>query len=346
MKQQYNCIGAFVTAALLVACGGPSNGAAPSAPSGIATNSQTHLSRSAGSGTLYAVGARSQPPAAGKKKKKRHRPTEIFNQFDTPPASSDPQPTNFEIVLSGNLVSALCGATYPPCLDQPVFGPYNPFCPPSHGANNPCYPTVTYNASNNTTTVTYSGPTLNYNEPGYPGLVHFGLLSTPSEPNAVFGSVLSSYFSYPSLRRRKHGGNSQSTSPQPTVNIAWKSNIQESAIWAYAEVFIDVSLKPGGAAVYGTWNEVAYVPKGSAQPHLTFTNFGKQTLYVVTSGIIPDQSVPTDPECQTDPACPENMTILSVLNYAGSPPPGFPSSSFIPLTYPPAKILKPTKPPV
>lgn len=340
MKRSYKLIGACLSAAILAACRGQSIGVAPSTLSGVAPNSQTHVSQRAGAGALARL------PFDGGKKKKRHRPTEIFNQFDTPPAASDPQPTNFEIVLSGNVVSALCGATNPPCLDQPVYGPYNPFCPPSQGPTNPCYPTVTYDSSNNTTTVTYSGTTLNYNEPGYPGLVHFGLLSTPSQPGSVYGIVLNSYFSYPpTLHRHKRGG-SESFSAEPIVNIEWKSNVKASANWAYAEVFIAVSLKPGGATTYGTWNDVAYVPKGSAQPHLTFTNYGKQALYVVSSGIIPDQSVPTDPKCETNPACPENMTILSVLNYAGSPPPGYSGSSFVPLTYPPAKILKPTKPPV
>lgn len=290
-------------------------------------------------------GAATLPDA--KQKKKRHRPSEIFNQFDTPPPASDPQPTNFEIVLSGNLVTALCGVTNPPCLDQPVFGPYNPFCPPSQGPGNPCYPTVTYDPTSNTTTVEYSGPTLYYNEPGYPGLVHFGLLSTAAQSASLYGAVLHSYFSYPPpLRTRRHTRTQGSTSEQPIVNIAWKSKAQLSANWAYAEVFVAVSLKPGGAAVYGTWNEVPYVPKGSGQPHLTFTNYGSQTLYVVSAGIIPDQTVPTDPECDTNPSCPENMNLLSILNFAGSPPPGFSGSQFTQLEYPPAKILKPTKPPV
>jgi hypothetical protein len=333
MKRSYKLIAACLTAALLAACRGESSGIAPSMPSGVAPN------------TIHSVFA--NPDAGGKKKKKRHRLTEIFNQFDTPPATSQAQPTNFEIVLSGNVVSALCGSTTPPCLDQPVFGPYNPFCPPSHTRSNPCYPTVTYDPTSNTTTVTYSGPTLTYNEPGYPGLVHFGLLSTPSQPGSVYGLVLSSYFSYgTTLRRHGRGRSGTSVTLEPIVNIDWKSKTQESANWAYAEVFIDVSLKPGGAATYGTWNDVAYVPKGSAQPQLTFTNYGKQTLYVVSSGIIPDQSAPSDPECQTDPACPEDMTILGALNYAGSPPPGSPSSLFVPLKFPPPKVLKPTKPPV
>jgi len=308
----------------------------------------THASTTSAMGTQAVMHAFAQTPDAGAKKKKRRRPSEIFNQFDTPPPPSSQQPTNFEIVLAGNDVTALCGSATPPCLDQPVYGPYNPFCPPSQGPTNPCYPTVTYDPTSNTTTVMYSGPTLYFNEPGYPGLVHFGLLSTAGQPGAVYGQVLSSYFSYPpSAGSRRHRMRHDSTtSTEPIVNINWSSKVATSANWAYAEVFIAVALKPGGAAVYGTWNDVPYVPKGSGQPHLTFTNYGSQPLYVVSSGIIPGQTVPTDPECLTNPGCPEDMSILSILNFAGSPPPGTPSSPFIPLQYPPAKVLNPTKPPI
>ncbi len=309
------------------------------------------LGGSFGTGSVHTLAgmqaAAAQTNDAGGQKKKRHRPSEIFNQFDTPPPASGPQPSSFTIVLGGNLVTAICGATNPPCLDQPVYGPYNPFCPPSQGPNNPCYPTVVYNPSNNTTTVTYSGNTLTLNEPGYPGLVHFGLLSTPSQPGTVEGDVLNSYWSFPpQSRSRRHRGGHQSTSPSPMVNIAWDSKVQESANWAYAEVFVAVSLTPSGPAVYGTWNQVAYIPKGTAQPKLTFANYGSQTLYVVAAGIIPNQQVPTDPECLTNPSCPEDMSILEALNFAGSPPPGYSGSNFIPLTYPPAKVLKPQKPPM
>ena len=261
-------------------------------------------------------------------KKKRTKPTEIFNQFNSVPQG--PQPTNFEVVLQGNQVSELCGATNPPCLNQALYGPYNPFCPPSQG---PCYPTVTYNPSTNTTTVTYSGSTLYQNIPGHSNYYHFGLFATPTSNGSDKGLVLSSYWSYPS----------SPNAAQPIVSIN-SSGPKTSASWQYAMVYVAVALTKGGQPVYGTWNEVAYVPKGSEQPKLTFKNYGTQTLYVVSSGIIPAQSVPSDPECLSNPSCPENMTILASENFAGSPPPGEDGSQFIPLSYPPEDVLKPSKP--
>ena len=267
------------------------------------------------------------------KQKKAGTPTEIINQFNSLPETG-PQPTNFEVVLSGNMVAAICGPTNPPCLDQPLYGPYNPFCPPSQGPNNPCYPTVTYDPATNTTTVTYSGPTLYENIPGHTNYYHFGLFATPTSSASVKGLELDSYWSYPS----------SPNNPQPMVSINWKGFAKSAPKWTYAEVFVSVSLTPGGPVAYGTWNELGYVAKGSQQPHFTFTNYGTQTLYVVSSGIIPNQPVPSDPDCAKNPSCPENMNILNILNFAGSPPPGDPNSSFIPLTYPPAKVLKPTRP--
>jgi len=265
-------------------------------------------------------------------KQKRKHPTEIINQFNSVPKG--PQPTNFEIVLTGNLVEQICGASNPPCLDQPLYGPYDPFCPPSQGPSNPCYPTVTYNPSTNTTTVTYSGPTLYQNIPGYTNYYHFGLFATPNDTTSLKGLELTSYWSYPS----------SPNNPQPIVSINSKAEPKGATNWAYAEVFVSVSTTPNGPAVYGTWNEVAYVPAGGAQPRLSFKNYGTQTLYVLSSGIIPNQPVPSDPTCQTNPACPEDMQILSILNFAGSPPPNASGSQFIPLTYPPSKVLKPSKP--
>jgi hypothetical protein len=274
----------------------------------------------------------------GKKKKHGHGHPEIINQFNTVPNPSI-QPTNFEIVLKGNLVTAICGASNPPCADEPLYGPYNPFCPPSQGPNNPCYPIVTYNPTSNTTTVTYAGPVL-YDNTGTPGDYHFGLFATPGETGWLGTVEASSYWSYPS----------SPNSSQPFVSINQKTgadSIDDSlaaAPQAYAEVFISVSLKPGGPVAYGTWNDIAYTPLSTRQPHLTFTNYGTQVLYVTSSGIILNQPIPTDPQCLQNPACPEDMQILSTLNFTGSPPPGDPGSQFIPLQFPPAKILKPTKP--
>jgi hypothetical protein len=43
------------------------------------------------------------------------------------------------------------------------------------------------------------------------------------------------------------------------------------------------------------------------------------------------------------PLCKEDYAILASLNFTGSPPPGFSGSQFVPLQYPPAKVLKPEK---
>jgi hypothetical protein len=300
---------AAVLSATLSGCNGASSSLAPPA-----TTMQQSLTQS--------------QPDRGKRK----HPAEIINQFNSVPQG--PQPTNFEIVLQGNLVEAICGPTNPPCLDQPLYGPYNPFCPPSQGPSNPCYPTVTYNPSTNQTIVTYSGPTLYENIPGHTNYYHFGLFATPDDTTSLKGIELTSYWSYPS----------SPNNPQPIVSINSKAEPKGATKWAYAEVFVSVATTPNGPAVYGTWDDVAYVPNGTAQPRLSFKNYGKQVLYVLSSGIIPNQPVPSDPLCVTNPSCPEDMQILSILNFAGSPPPGDPSSSFVPLTYPPAKVLKPTKP--
>jgi hypothetical protein len=263
-------------------------------------------------------------------------PVEIINQFNRVPAG--PTPTNFEIVLKGNLVQALCGPTNPPCLDQPVYGQFNPFCPPSQGPNNPCYPTVTYNSANNTTTVTYSGPGLYQNIPNKPGLYHFGIFATPYTGTGSLKPLsITSYWSYSGQSRI--GG--QSSVAQPSISINPPPPQGGSSSWAYAEVFVAAALTPSGPAAYGTWNYVPYNPQGSAQPKLTFTNWGSQPLYVVSSGIVPGLSVPTDPACFTNPSCPENMSILGILNFAGSPPPGESGSPFVPLTYPPPNVLAP-----
>ena len=181
------------------------------------------------------------------KTQKRAAPPEIINQFvSVPPGTATP--TNFEIVLKGNLVNAICGPSNPPCLDQPLYGPYNPFCPPSGG---PCYPTVTYNPSTNTTTVEYSGPTLYQNIPGHTNYYHFGLFAGPSSTGSVKGLEVTSYWSYAS----------SPNVPQPIVSINSGNTLQKSANWAYALVFIAVATSPKGPAVYGTWNDSRLHPE-------------------------------------------------------------------------------------
>jgi hypothetical protein len=263
------------------------------------------------------------------------RPAEIYNYFQTtaslPP--SHPTPNDFEVNFSGNEIGEICGTGNPPCLQQPLYGVYNPFCPPSSGPSNPCYPTVTYSPGPNITTVEYAGPTLYQNVPSQPGDYHFGLFAgfgnSQQQQDRLYGCGYWTLANAPSVQ-------------QPFVNVNWSPGVLKSKNWAYAEVYVSVALKPKGTTAAGFWTEIAYVPKGGAQPTLTFSNNGTQTLYVTSSGIVPDQTVPTDPSCRTNAACAEDMTILANLNFGGSPPPGFTGSPFSTSTAPGAWRSMPT----
>jgi hypothetical protein len=248
------------------------------------------------------------------------RPTEILNEFETLPTSE--RATDFEIVLCGNWVDQIG--------QQALWGPYDPFCPPSRGPSDPCIPTVTYDPNTNTTTVSFAGPTLYQNIPSHPGEYHFGLLSTYYGQN-IDDMILAQYWTYAS------GPPIQ----QPIVSVNWLPKVRTCKDWKYATVFIAVGKKKGGAAVEGQWIEKAYCPKGTAQPVFTFQNFGTQNLYVVSSGGIFNQAPPNNQSCfTTDPTCPEDMAILATLNFAGLPPPGYGSSPFVKLAKPPPPTLK------
>jgi hypothetical protein len=255
------------------------------------------------------------------------RASEIINEFATLPTSQ--QASDFEIVLCGNWTDQIG--------TQPLYGPYDPFCPPSNGPSNPCYPTVTYNASTNTTTVSFAGPTLYQNIPSHPGEYHFGLLSTWYD-QSLDNMVLAQYWTYAS----------QPPAAQPIVSVNWSPKTLTCSNWRYATVYIAVALTKGGSAVTGQWMQTAYCPgKGTKQPVFTFKNYGKQTVYVVSSGVVLNQSVPTNANCFTnDAACAQDMSILSTLNFAGMPPPGSAGSPFVKLQKPPRSVLKPLKFPV
>ncbi len=118
--------------------------------------------------------------------------------------------------------------------------------------------------------------------------------------------------------------------------------------WKYAIVYVAGTTSPSGGAEYATWNEIAYVPKtapdaSELQPKILFTNYGSQSIYVTSSGIVLDQPVPSDPDCLKTPACKENLALLGDLQEVNYPPPTYSGSPFIALTNPPPSVLKPRR---
>lgn len=252
-------------------------------------------------------------------------PTEIFNQYDAIPPG--PTPTNFEVVFAGDVRQYLGS--------EPLWGPFNPFCPPSRGPNNPCPPSISYNSATNTTTVTYSGPQLYQNIPGHPGQAHFGLLGSNAPQGGL--KVVASYWSY-SARSSRRG--TSSTVAMPALSITYNQPLGDYG-WAYAVVYVEASFEPitaSNPAPYGLWFEIPYLPNGNNQPQFTFTNYGSQPIYTANSGIVLNQPVPSDPKCQSNPACQENLTLLGNLNYVNMPPED-PGSPFGPMQYPPPNQL-------
>jgi len=256
-----------------------------------------------------------------------NKPAEIFNQILPYPApcqyGSGPCPTDFEVVFKGDVTKDI-----PP--NEPLNVHEDAFCNPSQSQY--CSPTVTYNPSSNTTTIEWSGPTLFHNRTsGQPG-VHFGLMAGQDYKTKVKQFEASSEWTYASTPAQ----------PQPIVSIAGKEPVK-SANWKYAIVYVAASTKQG-AAQYATWSAVPYVASGSQQqPRFTFSNYGSQTLYVSSSGIVINVPVPSDPECLKTPACPENQAILAALQEVNYPPPGSSSSPFVKMQYPPPAVLKPRK---
>jgi hypothetical protein len=268
-------------------------------------------------------------------------PAEIFNFFQKFPCTYGSQgcPTDFEIAFTGN-ITAFIPST------EPLYGPYNPFCPPTQGPNNPCPPTVTYDTTSNKTIVEFSGATLyqnthDCNSFGGQPCVHYGLLASQNQTQGLWGFQETSYWTYGTPLRRK-GAQPQTyppPQPAPIISIASKQPVMSSK-WKYAIVFVSASTQATGTASYGSWWAIGYVPKGKAQPIIQFRNYGTQTLYVKSSGILLNQPVPTDLACLSNPACQENMAILATENSDSLPPPGTSGSPFTPLANPP-KVLKP-----
>jgi hypothetical protein len=259
--------------------------------------------------------------------KTSNRPAEIGNWILPYPCySSQPCPTDFEVVLKGNETADIPS-------NEPINTHENAFCNPS--GTQSCAPTVTYTASTNTTTIEWSGPVVYHNrKDGKPG-VHFGILAGQDQKTNLKAFEESSEWTY----------SSDPAVPMPIVSINSKQP-STSSKWKYAVVYVAGTTNSTGGSEYATWTEIAYVPKAgdasSAQPKLTFANYGTQTIYVTSSGIVTGEPVPTDKECLTNPACPENLTLLGNLQADGFPPPGSESSPFQQLKNPPT-VLKPVK---
>jgi hypothetical protein len=261
------------------------------------------------------------------KKQGGNRPAELFNQILPYPcytSSSQPCPTDFEVVYQGNVTSDIP-------QNQPLDVHENAFCNPSGSQS--CAPTVTYNPTSNTTTVEWSGPIVYHNRRDNRPGVHFGL-ATAEIPRPDIGQFkVSSEWTYAST----------AAAPMPIVSIN-TTQPKSSATWNYAVVYLAGSTKPSGTAEYATWNEIAYVPGPDntvdGQPKLIFANYGNKPIYITSSGIVTGLAVPTDSSCVKNPACPENLELLGNLDATGFPPPGSASSPFERMHKPP-KILKP-----
>lgn len=253
-------------------------------------------------------------------------PPDLHNWFASAPLYG-PTPTDYEAVYQGDVTSDLTAGNFKHDT--------NPFCPAT--VTQGCPVTVTYDYTSRTTTLEFSGtlspnispsvsPSPSCQQPCY----HFGGQSY-GDP---LGGAQNAYaeWTFPS----------SPPSPAPYINVNITHPVKRSKTWAYATVYIAASLTPGADPVFGTWDDIGYVPKGSTQPKFTFTNYGKQKLYVQSSGIILNQPVASDPACRkVNPMCAENYEILSTLNYADYPPPGNSGSQFVPLQYPPPKVLNP-----
>jgi hypothetical protein len=254
-------------------------------------------------------------------------PAEIFNEILPYPCGTESPgcPIDFEVVFAGNQLADIP-------TNEPMSVHENAFCPVSGSQS--CDPKVTYNASSNTTTVEYSGSVLYHNRvSGAPG-VHFGLMKAQNFQTNLKRLQLGTYWTYAA----------SANNPVPVVSI--NSKQPKTAKWDYAIVYVAGSTTKGGTE-YATWNEIPYVATtpGSAgqQPRFTFQNFGSQTIYVTSSGVILGQPVPTDPDCLKTPDCSENQALLADLQEVNYPPPGAKGSQFIRLQYPPKAVLKPAK---
>ncbi len=260
-------------------------------------------------------------------------PPELWNGFVTPPTSGA-SPIDFDIVFTGNVTS-----DFPSPL-QPGYGVYDPFCPPNQTCNNE---SISYNASTNTTTFSFNAIPpyyqLYHNMGTQTNEVHFGVLNGPGGTRV---KCLKWYTEWTFA----------SAPPQqtPVLNICNHKKVKTKKGAAeptvFATVFVEESFSPitsSNPATAGTWIDVPYTQYSGSQekqPKFTFTNETSKTIFTADSGIVLDQSYPTDPNCLTNLYCSENIANLELLNYAGMPPPGSSGSPFIKMQYPPASKIR------
>ncbi len=277
----------------------------------------------------------STPTSPAKTKKDYYYPPELWNGFVTPPNTSAPPPVDFEIIFAGNVT-----ADFPNPL-EPGYGPYDPFCPPSQTCTNI---SVFYTASTNTTTVEFSAIPPYYqlyqNISGHGDEVHFGILNGPGGKRV---KCLKWYTEWTFA----------SAPPQvtPVLNVCNSKVVKAQAATTkstvFATVFVEESFSPitsSQPATAGTWIDVPYTQYGGSQqkqPKFKFTNPTQQTIFTANSGIVLDQSYPSDPECLKDLYCDENIANLELLNYAGMPPPGYSNSPFVKMQFPPPGKIAP-----
>jgi hypothetical protein len=170
-----------------------------------------------------------------------NRPAELWNEILPYPCYSGQEcPTDFEIIFKGNVT-----ADIPPSI--PLSTHENAFCPASGSG---CDPSVTYNASNNTTTVEYSGPTLYHNRVARAAGVHFGMISARNYTTNIKALAQSTEWTYPSSQ----------PAPEPVVSIN-STQPKTSKSWKYAVVYVAGTTSQSGGAEYATWDEISYVPK-------------------------------------------------------------------------------------
>lgn len=261
--------------------------------------------------------------------KGKGKPPEIFNWWVQDPPASGPAPTDFEVVFTGNVTSDI-----PALL---LSTGYDPFCPTSQT----CSYTTTFNPTTDTTTVTYSGTTLYQNIPGHTDQSHFGLIAGDGDSTNIKCLAQDGFWTFPSAGAQPVPEVALNPRNCPPPGISGHNLSPDVAYTNYAYVYLDASFQPSGPPTWGVWFALPYKASARKQPKFAFSNEGQSTVYVLHSGIILDQALPSE-ACQLNPICPANVQLLESLNYAQLPPPGYASSPFTKMEFPPPASLPPS----